>query len=80
MIPYRIFCQFIRLPDQEQMITLSVSVTLFIPGYLVCGRVAERFFGMDPALPMKVSLTAGIAAAVAAFALFLAVLRKKRLQ
>jgi hypothetical protein len=29
---------------------------------------------------MKVSLPAGIAAAVAAFALFLAVLRKKRLQ
>ncbi|HMT66574.1 MAG: hypothetical protein WAW24_08405 [Bacteroidales bacterium] len=53
---------------------------MLIPGYLVCGRVAERFFGMDPALPMKVSLTAGIAAAVAAFALFLAVLRKKRLQ
>jgi hypothetical protein len=35
---------------------------------------------MDPALPMKVSLTAGRAAAVAAFALFLTVLRKKRLQ
>ena len=31
------------------MITLAVSVTLLILGYLVYGRVAERFFGMDPA-------------------------------
>ncbi len=31
------------------MITLTVSVTLLILGYLIYGRVAERFFGMDPA-------------------------------
>jgi carbon starvation protein CstA len=31
------------------MITLAVSVTLLILGYLVYGRVAERFFGTDPA-------------------------------
>ena len=30
------------------MITLAVSVTLLILGYFVYGRVAERFFGMDP--------------------------------
>lgn len=30
------------------MITLAVSVTLLILGYLVYGRVAERFFGTDP--------------------------------
>ena len=30
------------------MITLAVSVTLLVLGYLVYGRVAERFFGMDP--------------------------------
>ncbi|MGE5347915.1 MAG: carbon starvation protein A [Actinomycetota bacterium] len=33
------------------MITLAVSVTLLILGYLVYGRVAERFFGSDPARP-----------------------------
>jgi carbon starvation protein CstA len=33
------------------MITLAVSVTLLILGYLVYGRVAERFFGTDPARP-----------------------------
>jgi carbon starvation protein CstA len=33
------------------MITLAVSVTLLVLGYLVYGRVAERFFGMDPARP-----------------------------
>lgn len=31
------------------MITLAVSVTLLILGYLVYGRVADRIFGMDPA-------------------------------
>lgn len=30
------------------MITLAVSVTLLILGYLIYGRVAERFFGTDP--------------------------------
>jgi carbon starvation protein CstA len=30
------------------MITLALSVTLLVLGYLVYGRVAERFFGMDP--------------------------------
>ena len=30
------------------MITLAVSVTLLVIGYIVYGRVAERFFGMDP--------------------------------
>lgn len=30
------------------MITLAVSVTLLILGYLFYGRVAERFFGTDP--------------------------------
>ncbi len=30
------------------MITLALSVTLLVMGYLVYGRVAERFFGMDP--------------------------------
>ncbi|MDD3736938.1 MAG: carbon starvation CstA family protein [Bacteroidales bacterium] len=33
------------------MITLAVSVTLLVLGYIVYGRVAERFFGMDPARP-----------------------------
>ncbi|MHC1730488.1 MAG: carbon starvation protein A [Bacteroidales bacterium] len=33
------------------MITLAVSVTLLVLGYLVYGRVAERFFGMDPTRP-----------------------------
>ncbi len=31
------------------MITLALSVTLLVVGFLVYGRVAERFFGMDPA-------------------------------
>ena len=30
------------------MITLAVSVTMLVLGYLVYGRVAERFFGMEP--------------------------------
>ena len=30
------------------MITLAVSVTLLILGFLIYGKVAERFFGMDP--------------------------------
>ncbi len=30
------------------MITLAVSVTLLVLGYLLYGRVAEKFFGMDP--------------------------------
>jgi|GEM_PF-5950123 carbon starvation protein CstA len=30
------------------MITLALSVVLLVAGYLVYGRVAERFFGMDP--------------------------------
>ena len=33
------------------MITLAVSVTLLILGFLVYGRVAERFFGTDPDRP-----------------------------
>jgi carbon starvation protein CstA len=33
------------------MLTLTVSVTLLVLGYLVYGRVAERFFGTDPARP-----------------------------
>ena len=31
------------------MITLALSVTLLVTGFLVYGRVADRFFGMDPA-------------------------------
>lgn len=30
------------------MITLALSVVLLVAGYLVYGRVTERFFGMDP--------------------------------
>jgi len=30
------------------MITLALSVTLLILGYLIYGKVTERFFGMDP--------------------------------
>jgi carbon starvation protein CstA len=31
------------------MLTLTLSVTLLILGYLIYGKVAERFFGMNPA-------------------------------
>jgi len=46
-----LFLYFSRLLKREQMITLAVSVTLLIIGYLVYGKVAERFFGMDPERP-----------------------------
>src|SRR5690606_4827935 len=53
---------------------------LFLTAVCVTYLLAAPHTGGGLALPMKVSLPAGIAAAVAAFALFLAVLRKKRLQ
>jgi carbon starvation protein CstA len=45
------FHYFSFLLKQEQMITLAVSVTLLIFGYLIYGKVAERFFGTDPERP-----------------------------
>jgi len=53
---------------------------LFLTAVCVTYLLAAPHTGGGLALPMKVSLPAGIAAAVAVFALFLAVLRKKRLQ